>query len=206
VTLHPDDPDRVFVHVVYERVYESRDGARSWEPRWEGMDLSTEVISLVMDRCRPDRLFAGTTATLFRSEDGAATWQPIAPDLAGQTVFTLLPDCDDPDLLLAGATNGLYRSTDGGATWAAMAGLEQTTVTAIARDPRQPGRLWAGTKYRGIYQSSDGGASWEPIGLDSGLDGVSVHQLISSPDGQWVAAATIQGVWYALLDPSLSPG
>lgn len=196
VVLHPDDPDRIFVHVIYERVYESRDGARSWEPRWEGMDLSTEVISLVIDPCRPARLFAGTTATLFRSDDGAASWQPIAPELEGQTVFAVLTACGAPNVLLAGSTNGLYRSSNGGATWTAAAGLERTTVTAIARDPRQPGRLWAGTKYRGLYQSSDGGVSWSPVGLD----GASVHQLVSPPDGQWAAAATTQGVWYALLD------
>lgn len=196
MVLHPDDPERIFVHVIYERVYESRDGAQSWDPRWEGMDLSTEVISLTLDPCRPERLFAGATATLFRSEDGATTWQPIAPALNGQTVFAVLTDCDNPDLLWAGATNGLYRSTDGGARWSAVTGLEGTTVTAIARDPRQPRYLWAGTKYRGLYQSTDGGATWSP----TGLDGVSINQLLSAPDGQWVAAATTQGVWYAVLN------
>jgi len=192
IVLHPTDPQQIYVHVIYERVYASRDAGATWTPRWEGFDLSTEIASLMLDPCRPERLFAGGAEQLYRSLDSAASWQPIAPELAGQTVFALLTDCDDADRLLAGATKGVYRSDDGGASWQ-PGGLEEITVTALAHHPRAGRRLFAGTRHAGVFLSDDGGATWRP----GGLDGMHVAQLLMAPDGAWLAAATDHGFFWA---------
>ncbi len=192
LALHPLDPQRLYARVLLERVYESDDGGNTWGARWQGLGLSTEIISLAVDPHRPQTLYAGGTQVLFKSQDGALSWQGIGPELAGQTVFYLAVDSTNPEWVYAGATKGLYRSTDGGQSWSNWGtGLEDITVTALAFHPRQADLVYAGTKYRGVYRSGDGGRTWRPA--SGSLGQMSVNSLAVSPDGRWVLAATSRG-------------
>jgi photosystem II stability/assembly factor-like uncharacterized protein len=207
--LHPADPRRVYARAAFQRVYESRDGGQTWTTPWEGMDLTTEVISLALDPQQPEVLYAGGTEALFKSTDGAGSWQRIAPELAGQTVFAVVVDPADSNVLYAGATRGVYRSADGGQSWQRLgsgagvtllrqgSGMEEITVTALAFHPggrkgtfalRQSQVLYAGTKYHGVYRSDDGG---------DGLGQTSVNALLVSTDGRWLFAATPEGFYRA---------
>ena len=64
-------------------------------------------------------------------------------------------------------------STDGGRTGIARAGLADASVHALAFDPVQPGRLWAGTIGDGVFSSDDGGRTW----THRGLAGATVYEL-----------------------------
>jgi len=143
-----------------------------------------------MDSRRPGALYAGGSEGLFRSLDGAASWQSVCPELAGQTVFAIALDPRGGGDLYAGATNGAYRSLDGGEHWEPWGhGLENVTVTALAF-ARQDARLvFAGTKYQGVFQSADGGQNWQYAGPAP----VSVNGLVVTPDDQWIFAATAGG-------------
>jgi photosystem II stability/assembly factor-like uncharacterized protein len=208
IAIHPTDSDLVYFRVAFERVYSSADGGKSVQARWTGFTLFTEVMSLVVDSREPDRLFAGGTDTLYRSLDGAASWQPVGPELDGQTVFAIVAHYVGPSprspasvlaesatpALLAGATKGVYASDDAGQSWRPLGeGLEDITVTALAINPASRERVYAGTKYRGVFRSGDGGQTWEP----AGLDGLSVATLLASEDGRWLYAATPQGFYRA---------
>ena len=198
VLVDPSDAEHVFIQVAYERVYESRDGGATWAPRWEGLGLSTQIISLAMDPERPSTLYAGGTEGLFRSRDAAAHWQSVGPELAGQTIFTIVVDPQDGRNLYAGATNGTYRSRDGGNHWAQWGlGLEDVTVTALAFSSQDHDVVYAGTKYRGVYMSDDGGQQWEPAGLDA----LSVNALLITPDVRWLYAATEAGFYGMRVGP-----
>jgi photosystem II stability/assembly factor-like uncharacterized protein len=193
IAVHPADPDRVYFRVAFERVYSSDDGGHSVRARWTGFTTFTEIMSLAIDSRAPDRLYAGGTDTLYRSLDGAASWQAAAPDLDGQTVFALLAD-GVRDRLVAGATKGVYASGDDGRTWRPWGrGLEDITVTALVLHPLKPARVYAGTRYRGVYRSEDGGRTWQPAGLEVS----SVNALLLSPDGRWLYAATPKGFFRA---------
>lgn len=194
IAPHPRDPQRVLARAAFQRVYESRDGGLSWQTNWEGMDLQTEVISLLVDPNNPERIFAGAVTGLYRSLDDGQTWQRVGPELDGQTVFALLVDPVQPARLLAGVTNGVYESMDGGDHWTTSSrGLEQVTVTALAMHPTKKDVVYAGTKYRGVYRSADGGRTWQADG--DGLGPVSVNALTVTSDGRWLLAATAEGVF-----------
>ena len=192
VLVDPGDPSHLFIRVAYERVYESRDSGQTWAARWDGLGLATQIISLAMDSRRPGALYAGGSEGLFRSLDGAASWQSVGPELAGQTVFAIALDPRGGGDLYAGATNGAYRSLDGGEHWEPWGhGLENVTVTALAF-ARQDARLvFAGTKYQGVFQSADGGQNWQYAGPAP----VSVNGLVVTPDDQWIFAATAGGFY-----------
>jgi photosystem II stability/assembly factor-like uncharacterized protein len=194
IAVDAADSNRVFFRVAFERVYSSADGGKSVQASWTGFTPFTEVMSLAIDARQSNRLIAGGTDMLFRSLDGGASWQPVAPELNGQTVFTVLFDGAAGDRLLAGATNGIYASGDGGGSWQRWGtGLEDITVTALARDPILRNRLYAGARHGGVYRSDDGGQTWRP----AGLEGLSVDALLVSSDGRWLYAATPGGFFHA---------
>src|SRR5207244_9588502 len=68
--------------------------------------------------------------------------------------------------------NGVFRSSDTGGSWTpAVAGMNGTSIGAVAVDPSNPNVLYAGTTdYErngsviglgmGVFKSTDGGASW----------------------------------------------
>ena len=198
VLVDPDDSDHVYIRVAYERVYESRDGGATWTPRWDGLSLSTQIISLAMDPGRPSTLYAGGTEGLFRSLDAASHWQAVGPELGGQTIFCTLVDPEDWRNLYLGATNGTYRSRDGGEHWAQWGqGLEGVTVTALAFSPQDRDVVYAGAKYRGVYVSVDGGQQWEPAGLDA----LSVNGFLLTLDGKWLYLASDAGVYRMKVGP-----
>jgi photosystem II stability/assembly factor-like uncharacterized protein len=202
LAAHPTDPQRLHTRVAFERVYETRDGGATWSARWEGLGLSTEIISLAIDPHQPETLYAGGTQGLFRSRDGGLSWQSVGRELDGQTVFILLVDRTNPDWLYAGTTRGVYHSTDGGQSWKPWgSSLEEITVTALVFHPGQEHIVYAGTKYRGVYRSDDGGRTWQPTSVagaanaDDGLSQASVNGLAVSPDGRWLYAATSRGFY-----------
>ena len=82
----------------------------------------------------------------------------------------------------AGGDRGLYKTTDGGKTWKAVLTIsENTGVTDVVMDPRDPDVLYAASYQRRrhvwtlinggpeatIYKTVDGGANWKKI--ESGL-------------------------------------
>lgn len=203
IAIDPRDAQHVYVRQIYERIYESRDGGRTWQAHWAGFELNTEIVSLTIDPCQPDTLWAGSTQGLFRSDDAGRTWAHRDTALAGQTVFGVLTDCGNPNWAAAGATKGAYVSRAGGETWPAWGrGLQDITVTTLVRDPAAPQVLYAGTRYQGLYRSSDGGVSWAP----AGLAGSSIHGLLVDRGGAWLWAVTSQGVLRAALDSSRAAG
>lgn len=202
VALDPADPNRLYVRLAYERVYSTDDaladvesGATAhWTARWEGMPTTTEILSIAVDPHNPDRLYAGGAMDFYASEDRSLSWRPIAPELAGQSIFAVAVAPQQPGHVYAGATNGLYHSVDDGATWTRL-GLENVTVSALAFHPTQPDVLYAGTFYQGIYRSGDGGETWDSLGPA----GVKVHDLLIPSDGQKIYAATDEGFWRGIL-------
>ncbi|HWM92168.1 MAG TPA: hypothetical protein VN493_15495 [Thermoanaerobaculia bacterium] len=117
------------------------------------------IVSLVSAPSSPQTLYASVDGTVYRSEDGGASWTsaPLGDTLS--PVYSLAVDAVNPSTLYA-AQGEVVRSLDGGRTWVRVGPF--FGVYDVEAHPRIAGTLFAATT-GGLYQSSDGGASWKPI-------------------------------------------
>ena len=124
----------------------------------------------------PDLVLAGTRPPgIFRSTDGARTWERVRAPLPETCPAVMRPrvtritfDPDDPDLVFAGLEiGGVWRSTDGGRSF------ENTSAGLVSEDihdvmvVRNGSRLVYATTNMGLHVSRDDGRSWELKPLES---------------------------------------
>lgn len=138
-----------------------------------GIPLDAAVQAITPHPTREDWVYAATRKGLYRSTDGAETWQRLAvTDDAGVQFWSVSVSPFDPDVLFAGtAPVGFFRSDDGGDTWRRCGDyfpdrydlkFGHSRAMRIAFHPTDPKRLYCAAEIQGFYASDDGGASWRP--------------------------------------------
>ena len=98
-------------------------------------------------------ILAGTSRGVFRSEDGAMTWQAAESGLPVASVTSIAMDRADPSLAFAFEYGSFYESRDGGKTWrrSEEEGLGGASVRNLAITSQGPRHLLAVTATRGIF-------------------------------------------------------
>jgi photosystem II stability/assembly factor-like uncharacterized protein len=136
----------------------------------------------------PDTVYAGVEdAALFRSTDGALSWQELPglrghgtgpkwqPGAGGMCLHTVILDPSDPGrIYIAISAAGAFRTDDGGKTWKPInQGLRSSHIpdpTAevghcvhhVAMNPARPGVLFM-QKHWDVMRSDDAGDSWREV-------------------------------------------
>lgn len=175
-------------------VLKSTDGGATWAPANAGL-TDLYVGALRMHPTNPRVLFAATgnnacsgqyegavVSGLFRTTDGAATWQKVIP---GDIVTTVAFAPSNPQIVYAGSARAFWRSADGGATWVRRskasgeewgpAGIRAGVPIDATVDPDDPDLLYANNYGGGVFRSVDGAVSWEE--WSRGYSGAEVHAL-----------------------------
>ena len=146
--------------------------------------------SLLVAESNSRRIFLGTHAGLFVTDDGGLTWNQ--GELVDRDAMNLV-QAPGKTLWSAGH-NVLVKSMDGGETWteADPTGLPHLDVHGFAADPVRPERLYAAIAGQGLFRSTDGG---ESFGLVSEEVGGAVFGLAVTPSGSILAADASRGVF-----------
>ena len=151
---------------------------------------------LLQDPHNLERVFAGTTEGLFRSEDAGKTWnRTTGPEVIVNDVSV---DLSDPKhVLLATDRGGVMASDDGGDTFhSSNGGFSARQITTLKRDANHPTTLFVGVvndkDWGGVFQSDNGGSNW--IQRSEGLQGRDVFSLGQAPDGTMIAG-TAHGLY-----------
>jgi len=187
--VDPDNPDHLFAHVAFERVYESHDRGRTWEARWEGMEIHHVVLSLA--RSPSGELWAGTQDGLFRWDRAQGQWQRETLPVVNQSVFAIAFDALPAHGSYIGTTDGLWCNPDGTRWLRCGSQIIRHTVMALALSP--DGSVYAGTRYAGLYRSSDRGVAWQKV---SGIpDDATVNDLLVDAGTGIVYVATNRGLF-----------
>jgi photosystem II stability/assembly factor-like uncharacterized protein len=206
IAVAPSDPNVVYVGMGEadirsnfshgDGVYKSTDAGKTW--KHVGLRQSRQIGKISVDPRDANVAFVAALGSpfgpnpergLFRTRDGAATWEKVlfVDDKTG--AIDVVVDPVDPRIVYAafwpvyrrpwqiysgGDHSGPYKSTDGGTTWTELknglpAGL--TGRIGVAVSPSRHDRVWAivEAKDGGVFRSDDAGATWQRMNGDSSV-------------------------------------
>jgi photosystem II stability/assembly factor-like uncharacterized protein len=206
----PIDPDRIYASQSTswfgQLIQRSNDGGKTWEPvgkdfaydgvpgthQWyDGTQHPWEfkrVWHLEPSLGDPDTVYAGVEdAGLFRTTDGAASWQEIPalreakgnlwqPGAGGMCLHTIVLDPTNPErIFVAISAAGAFRTDDAGKSWRPInQGLKSLyelpdseaevghCVHRIAMHPSRPGVLFM-QKHWDVMRSDNAGDLWHEV-------------------------------------------
>lgn len=141
---------------------------------------------------------------IYRSGDGGKSWRmlhgALPPEPGITETASLSIDPRDADIVLAAvgsqwfAPHGVYRTTDGGRTWKkSLAGHFygnhpfRADGQVLARSPKNPDVVAAGSSGDGLFLSADGGRTWKKRGLEN-LNITHVQFDPAKPGRLWACA------------------
>jgi photosystem II stability/assembly factor-like uncharacterized protein len=152
---------------------------------------------------------------VYRSDDGGKTWKNVGLKASEHIGRIAIDPRDSKTVYVAaqgplwgpGGDRGLYKTVDGGKTWNKVLNIsENTGVTDVAIDPKDPDTLYAASYQRrrhvytlvnggpesALYKSTDAGATWNK--LRGGLPAVDMGRigLAISPVDSNVVYATVE--------------
>ena len=232
LVLAPSDPSRGYVgftvagcdtgtaqHCETPVFYRSDDTGYIWDAVEAPFNT---VLSIAVHPNNPDRLLVGTVNGLYRSDDGARSWQETPgitvdfsqlndPDLQYSikqaSVQHILFDPFDSKMLYAAVAPGaVWRSMDGGQTWQqTAAGMDPNEpIYEITADPNRPGVLYASSGLSGVFYTTDHAQTW--LRISEGLAFTNVRGLGLSADGLTLCAGTVGGGVFRLdTSPLVNP-
>lgn len=155
---------------------------------------------------------AVTDASIFRSEDSGATFEPkVAVDektsLIGVDVLSWDFHPTNPSIIYIGTLkNGLYRTTDRGESWEKMY-FPPIKAYGLAVDPNNGDKLYASGVYGNVsklYTSENAGSDWKEIYTEPGAGSVMTALAVNPHNTKHILAANSNGVVIESLDQGSS--
>jgi photosystem II stability/assembly factor-like uncharacterized protein len=238
VAVHPLKKDTWFVAAASGGLWKTENAGTTWAPIFDG-EGSYSLGCITVDSRDPLTLWLGTGENnsqrsvgygdgVYKSTDGGKSWENMGLK-ASEHIAKILVDPRDSNVVFVaaqgplwspGGERGLYKTTDGGRTWKAVLTVsENTGVTDVVMDPRNPDVLLAATYQRrrhvwtlvdggpesGLQRSTDGGKTWKKIssGLPKEeLGRIGLASAPSHPDTVYavVEAANKGGGFYRSVD------
>jgi len=135
---------------------------------WTSADIyGGQIWSLAMNPYDPNVLLAGGIKTLYKSTDGAATWQPTSINNGLVTGIAFAPSNSSVAYVCAPGPNGFMgigKSVDAGETWTRIATPKQ--FNKIVCSPLSADTLYTCDRQINpahIYKSTNGGINWETV-------------------------------------------
>jgi photosystem II stability/assembly factor-like uncharacterized protein len=223
--VDPRNRSHYYAAVASGGVWRTENAGTTWKPVFDG-EGAYSIGCVALDPTNPFTVWVGTGEAnsqrsvsygdgIYKSEDGGASWKNMGLRKSEHIAVILFDPRNHHTMYVAaqgplwapGGDRGLYKTTDGGATWVAVLTVsENTGVTDVVMDPRDPEVLYAASYQRrrhrwtminggpesAIHKSTDGGKTWKK--LSRGLPGVDLGRigLAISPVNPDVLYATVE--------------
>ncbi len=204
----------LYVAAFGKGVFKSTDGGETWALKNNGIsgtepfawrlaqDRDGVLYLVVARRADDDSIGTPNDGALYRSTDGAESWQHVALPEGVNGPNGIAIDPKDPTRLYlavwhrAGSDGGggIYLSTDSGRSWRSVHSADQH-VYDITVDARGMGTLYACGFESSAWRSTDRGKSWQRI---RGYNFKWGHRVIPDPYDRRMIYITTFGasVWH----------
>ena len=222
IAVNPRNHAEYFVAVASGGVWKTSNDGISFTPVFDG-EGSYSIGCVTIDPNNPHVVWVGTGENnsqrsvswgdgVYRSSDGGKNWTNMGLKSSEHIGKIVIDPTDSRIVYVAaqgplwgpGGDRGLYKSTDAGKSWNPVLTIsENTGVTDIVMDPRDPKVLYAASYQRRrhvwtlinggpesrLFKTTDGGASWDTLsrGLPSGDVG-RIGLAISPADPDYIYA------------------
>ena len=156
LAFDPRQPNTIYAG-TFHLPWKTVDGGRTWMLAHTGMIDDSDVMSILIDRSDPRRVYASACSGIYRSENSAALWQKMQgiPYSARRT-NVITQDQIHPEAVYAGTTEGLWKSDNSGSAWRRTTPPDWV-INAVELPADHPRRVVLGTEELGILVSDDGG-------------------------------------------------
>jgi photosystem II stability/assembly factor-like uncharacterized protein len=196
IAVDPRDAKVWYVVAASGGLWKTTDAGQTWQPLFDHYG-SYSLGCITLDPANPEIVWLGTGENqaqrsvsfgdgIYKSTDGGKTWKHLGL-AASEHLAKIVIDPRNSDVVYVaaqgplwapGGDRGLYKTTDGGKTWAAVLTVsENTGVTDVVLDPRNPDVLYAASYQRrrnvgvlvgggpesAIFKSTDGGKKWQML-------------------------------------------
>lgn len=161
-----------------------------WQGKSSGI-RETEIRSLAVGRLNPKIAFAGTNSAIYKTEDGAKTWQEVFRVSGSlRKVNFLVFESENSKIIYAATDNGLYASTDEGKNWKnifqGIGNLENICLNLALCE----NKIYLATR-KGLFFSFNKGKTWQRASGTIGQLEISCVAL----NGNEIYLATPEGLY-----------
>ncbi len=194
--VNPNNWHEYYVAAASGNVWKTTNSGATWDPVFDDYG-SYSIGCVTLDPGNPNVVYVGTGENnsqrsvswgdgIYRSEDGGKKFKNIGLKESEHIAKILIDPGDSKVIYVAaqgplwgpGGQRGLYKSTDYGTTWDSVLYIsENTGVTDVVMDPRNPDLLYAASYQRrrhvwtlinggpesAIYKSTDAGKTWNKL-------------------------------------------
>ena len=126
LAVAPSNPRLLYMSVLHEGVFRSRDQGWSWQ-RIGGLAAMSHIGDVAVSPTSSDVAFAtGASAGLFRTTDGGASWRSVG-SFGRVTALSV-----SASRVIVGVDGKVFTSDDQGGTWTQSSGVRGGAITALA--------------------------------------------------------------------------
>lgn len=193
LAVDPGNPQVVWAAMTFGGVKKSTNGGATWTTVTGSIPMGpapSSVVAIAVHPASSNTVLMLGMDGVYRTTDGGTSWSQVTH--LSSWNGDLVADRAAPGTFYASGSDGVTFSADGGTTWNHLdSGLTNTDVRALAIDPADHTRLYAGTAGAGVFTMT----------VDSG-GGPTLR--VTSPNGGevWQAGSTQRITWAA--SPSIT--
>jgi photosystem II stability/assembly factor-like uncharacterized protein len=156
LAVDPRQRASLYAYAVGKGLLLSSDGGAHWTHK-AGFADTNYLTGLTVTG--DGTLLAGSPELgILASPDHGAGFLPVR-NATGQ-VYSLASAADNGEVVLVAAQTGIFLTPNGGKDWSV--GDPNIAITAVAVDPRNSRRMYAGTAEGTLSVSTDAGQTWAP--------------------------------------------
>jgi len=164
----PAEPSVLWVSAGGGGVFRSVDGGVTWESRSTGI-TNDPVYQVELDPNDPHRMWAVGFDAVYDSQDGGASWQPVA-NCGSTPPWAMAVDPRPNGAIWVVTWTEVVVSRDRGRTWEVAlsrwpgSGTDTLYPVTVTLDPSDPDRVFVLDSLSVLLRTEDGGVTWSQSG------------------------------------------